>query len=123
MLSQPEPLASVSDWLGVFGPGNPEFPKLIVRASEVFQPALLGDKARIAPPNDTPRFTVGSRSRSLILVPPGYVDANLLTGLIRRVHVIYIEKGDQSSLQVFLKYLAPLADLSFDPSQWQRCLL
>lgn len=50
MMSQPEPLASIGDWLDVFGPGNLEFPKLIVRASKVFQPTVFGDKAQIAPP-------------------------------------------------------------------------
>jgi hypothetical protein len=40
-------------------------------------------------------------------------------GIIRRVRVILIEKGEGAACRVFPKYHGSIKDLSFDPGQWR----
>jgi hypothetical protein len=118
MLQDPRPTTNPGDWIGVFSLEEVIFPKLLFRASNHLRPPLVEAVTQVILPDNIPHYTVGRQSKSLIPIPPFQDDAVPHEGVIRRIRVINIEKGERSSLQAFHKYLAPVIELAFDLGQW-----
>jgi hypothetical protein len=118
LLRHPSREAQPDDWLGVFDSVDQEFPNVVFCASHEVQPPIVTAPIGLRLSPNYPCFLVGTSSRSLIPLPRHQADSRRLEGMVRRIRIIHIEKGDKESARTFSRYLGRLADLSFDPGQW-----
>lgn len=104
------------EWLGVFPNADDPEPVAVFQTTPEFCPEIRREPENIPIPVTQAIFMIGGQSRSLIRIM--IHQAHTYRGILKRTRVLKVCPTSKVTNITGFKYLAPVADLTFDPGRW-----